>query len=70
MFVSAKGASTQIRLMDGDKDALKSSVIDANTVGIGRVEVLYADQWGTICDDNFEDADALVLCSSLGFAFG
>ncbi|KAH3861508.1 hypothetical protein DPMN_024438, partial [Dreissena polymorpha] len=69
-------ANTQLRLMNGLKEA-NYSKLPVN----GRVEVQYNrfdnalhkyrdDQWGTICDDQFGDDDALVLCSMKGFDFG
>lgn len=43
-----------IRLMDGYDESE------------GRVEVLIDNQWGTICDDNWDQNEATVVCRSLG----
>eukprot|EP00057_Strongylocentrotus_purpuratus_P025110 XP_011679584.1 PREDICTED: deleted in malignant brain tumors 1 protein [Strongylocentrotus purpuratus] len=33
----------------------------------GRVEILYNDQWNTICDDKWNNGEAEVVCRQLGY---
>ena len=56
-YFSATETKIEIRLIGGNDTA-------------GTVEVNYLGQWGVVCDDNWDDSDATVVCSMLGYDTG
>ncbi|XP_051783779.1 macrophage scavenger receptor types I and II-like isoform X2 [Erpetoichthys calabaricus] len=54
----------------GDQGEVNDKVVrlkGGHNVNSGRVEVFYAGQWGTICDDRWDINDGIVICRMLGY---
>lgn len=52
-----------------DPDALSVRLVGGATVMEGRVEVLFGDGWGGVCDDGWGLEEANVVCRQLGYDF-
>ncbi|XP_071828952.1 scavenger receptor cysteine-rich type 1 protein M130-like isoform X6 [Apostichopus japonicus] len=64
-FVTSTPDTTTSVTRWGDIDGIR---LRNGTSDYGRLEVLYAGQWGTICDDGWGYSDAQVACRQLGFS--
>nr|ACT53266.1 scavenger receptor cysteine-rich protein [Azumapecten farreri] len=49
---------------------VKVRLVGGSNSAEGRVEVFHNNRWGTVCDDEFDNREAKVICNMLGFGNG
>jgi len=42
--------------------------LSGGTSNSGRVELCYNNEWGTVCEDSWDNREAQVVCRNLGFS--
>ncbi|XP_070548728.1 neurotrypsin-like isoform X2 [Ptychodera flava] len=45
-------------------------LVGGDNIFEGRLEIIHEGNWGTVCDDEFEVKDAVIVCKQLGYSGG
>ena len=50
------------------KDNGNIRLVDGHSIREGRLQICMNRRWGTVCDNQFDTPDAIVVCRQLGFS--